>query len=150
MKRLLVTTDFSELGDLAIAPAADLARRIGASLTLVHVLGGERPPKPDKDGAYFHVAKRLYEADAEMEQTAKASLEERAKGFEGLEWKAAIARGSPIAGILALAKKHETDLIIISSQGRTGLTRILLGSVAEELARESPIPVLIWKQRPEA
>lgn len=146
MKRLLVTTDFSDLGDSAIGHAADLAKRIGASLTLIHVLGGERPPKPDEDAAYFEVAKRLYDADAEMEQTAQASLEERAKGFEGLEWKAAIARGSPIEGILSVAKAEQIDLIVISSQGRTGLTRIFLGSVAEELARESPVPVLIWKE----
>jgi nucleotide-binding universal stress UspA family protein len=149
MKRLLVTTDFSELGDSAIPPAAELAGKLGAELTICHVLGGERPPKPDKDAPYFKVAQRLFEADEEMERQALASIEERASDLADVEWVAKLARGAAIDGIMAVAKDTGADMIVISSQGRTGLTRILLGSVAEELARESPVPVLIWKQKPE-
>ena len=149
MKRLLVTTDFSELGDSAIPPAAELAAKLGAELTICHVLGGERPPKPDEDAPYYTVAQRLFEADEEMEKQALASIEERASDLKDITWVAKLARGVAIEGIKAIANETGADLIVISSQGRTGLTRMLLGSVAEELARESPVPVLIWKQKPE-
>ena len=150
MKQVLVTTDFSELADEAIAPAAEIARGTGAELTLAHVLGTERPPKPQADAAYYKVAQRLYEADQELEAQARASLEERARTLSGVRCNVALARGEPVAGILQIAKQQQTEMIVISSQGRTGLRRFLLGSVAEELARLSPVPVLIWKHAEEA
>lgn len=146
MKKILVTTDFSELGDLAVQPAAELAKRLGAELLVAHVLGGEAPPEPDEGAAYYKVAKRLYDADMEMERQTLAALEERTRDL-GVDGRAVVARGAPVEGILSLAGRENVDLIVISSQGRTGLKRILLGSVAEELARLSPVPVLIWKDR---
>jgi tellurite resistance protein TerC len=145
VKRILVTTDFSELGDGALTPAAELASKLGAELILAHVLAGDRPPEPDQDAPYYKVAKSLFDADQEMERQALASLDERGKGLDGVEPRSVLTRGTAIAGILALAEEQGVDLIVISSQGRTGLKRILLGSVAEELARRSPRPVLIWK-----
>ncbi|RMG18932.1 MAG: universal stress protein [Planctomycetota bacterium] len=146
VKKILVTTDFSELGDLAVQPAAELAKRLGAELLVAHVLGGEAPPEPDEGAAYYKVAKRLYDADMEMERQTLAALEERTRDL-GVDGRAVVARGAPVEGILSLAGRENVDLIVISSQGRTGLKRILLGSVAEELARLSPVPVLIWKDR---
>lgn len=146
MKHILVTTDFSALADLALAPAADLARRLGAKLTLAHILGAERPPEPDENAPYYKVAKRLWDADQELEAQALAALQERNQNLPDLACDVIIARGSPVDGIVKLAQKVGADLIVISSQGRTGLSRILLGSVAEEMARVSPVPVLIWKQ----
>lgn len=144
MKHVLVTTDFSELGDQAIAPAADLARRLGAQLTIAHVVTAEKPPAPDANAPYFKVAQRLWQADQELEAGVKASLEERAAQCGG-EVQVGVARGGAIDGILELVRERGIDLIVMSSQGRSGLSRILLGSVAEELSRRSPVPVLIWK-----
>jgi nucleotide-binding universal stress UspA family protein len=146
MKHVLVTTDFSELGDQALAPAADLARRLEAKLTIAHVVTAEQPPAPDPSAPYYHVAQRLYEADQELAAGVRASLEERAAAVGGAE--VAVARGGAIDGLLALVRERGIDLIVMSSQGRSGLTRILLGSVTEELARRSPVPVLIWKSPP--
>jgi len=147
VKAILVTTDFSELADAAILPAADLARRLDARLVLVHALESERPPKPHPDAHYFKVALRLYEADKELEAQALASLEERTRALQGQEWKAIVGRGAAIQAILDVVESEDVDLVVISSQGRSGLKRILLGSVAEELAREAPVPVLIWKEK---
>ena len=144
MKKILVTTDFSELADKAIGPAAELAQKLEARLTLVHVLTSERPPKPDPSAPYYKVALRMFEADQELEAQIRQNLQQRADACPG-DCKVAIARGGAVSGLLALAKEQQADMIVISSQGRSGLSRILLGSVAEELARESPIPVLIWK-----
>ena len=150
MKAILVTTDFSELAERALKPAADLAGRLNAKLILGHVVTSEKPPVPDKDAAHYTVAKRLYEADAEMESSILAALQERADELKPTEVVIDTARGGAIEGILKLAQAHEVGMIVISSLGRTGLRRLFLGSVAEELARNSPIPVLVWKEPADA
>lgn len=145
MKHILVTTDFSPLADKAIPAAADLARCLGAKLTLANIVTSDRPPRPDPAAPYFKVAQRLWDADKELEAQVTASLRERAQKVEGLDVGVAIGRGHAVEGITNLARDIGADLIVISSQGRTGLARVFLGSVAEEIARSSPIPVLIWK-----
>lgn len=147
IQRVLVTTDFSPLAEQAIGPAAELARNAeGGCLILTNVIGGQRPPKPVPGGPHHLAAKQLYEADLEQEQETLHKLEAQLKAYEGLTWRAVVGRGEPIDAILDVAKREQADLIVISSQGRTGLKRLILGSVAEELARVSPLPVLIWKQ----
>lgn len=144
LQRILVTTDFSPIAEQAIEPAAQMAQDSDATLILVHVMEA-RPPKPDPKAGHYKAAKAVYEADQEREAKQLTQLEARLKRYEGLDWKAVIGRGEPIPTILALAKKEQADLLVISSSGRTGFKRLLLGSVAEELARSSPKPVLIWK-----
>lgn len=148
MKNILVTTDFSPLADAAIERAADLARGMGAELTLVHVITEDRPNEPDPDAPYFKVAKRVWDADQAREKEARQQLEERARRLQGVKAFTAIGRGPAVEGILAVAKDMGADLLVISSSGRTGVQRLILGSVAEELARSSPVPVLIWKSKP--
>lgn len=149
MKHIVVTTDFSLLADKALPAAADLAKRLGAKLTLIHSLGGEQPPKPIPNAPYYNVAQRLWEADAELQKEARLALEERAHGL-AVAAEVAIVRGDPVEAVVAWAKENGVDLVVISSAGKTGVKRALLGSVAEEMARSSPIPVLIWKSPPEA
>lgn len=147
IQRVLVTTDFSPLAEQAIGPAAELALRAeGGCLILTNVIGGQRPPQADPDGPHYLAAKQLYEADLEQERDTLHKLEALLKPYEGLNWRAVVGRGEPIEAILDVAKRERADMIVISSQGRTGLKRLILGSVAEELARVSPLPVLIWKQ----
>lgn len=148
MKHILVTTDFSALADQAIGPAALLAKGLGAKLTLAHVVTSDRPPEPDPTAPFYKIAKRLYDADLELEEQVKTSLRERGQKLQGVDVGVAVGRGNAVDGIIEVAKQIGADLIIISSQGRTGLARLVLGSVAEEMARSSPIPVLIWKQPP--
>ena len=149
MTHVQVTTDFSELAYQAIPPAADLAKRLGAKLTIAHVLTAERPPEPDPGAPHYKVAKRLWEADQELEAEVKASLQERAAECQGTV-EVAVCRGGAIESILELVAAKGIDMIVMSSMGRSGLSRILLGSVTEELARRSPVPVLIWKNAPAA
>lgn len=145
MRHIVVTTDFSPLADRAVPAAADLARRLGAKLTLAHVITSQRPPEPDPNAPFFKVAQRLFEADRELEGQVMASLRERGQRIAGLDVGVALGRGGAVEGIIEVAREVGADLIVISSQGRTGLARMLLGSVAEEMARVSPVPVLIWK-----
>ena len=147
IQRILVTTDFSPLADQAIAPAAELAVRAAEGcLILANVVSGQRGAKPIPGAPHFQAASNLYEADLEHERETLRKLEERLRPIEGLTWRAVVGRGEPIASILEIAQREQADLIVTSSQGRTGLKRLILGSVAEGLARVSPLPVLIWKQ----
>lgn len=150
MKHILVTTDFSPLADKAVPAAAELAGKLGAKLTLANIVTSDRPPKPDPEAPYYKVAQRLWDADKELETQVTASLRERAQKLAGVDVGVAIGRGNAVDGIITLAREVGADLIVISSQGRTGLARVFLGSVAEEMARVSPIPVLIWKSPPTA
>jgi nucleotide-binding universal stress UspA family protein len=147
VKHILVTTDFSPLADAALGLAGELAKLYGAKLTLAHVIPGDRPAEPDPQAPYFKVAKRVWDADIEVERTAREELDKRAAAA-GVAADLALARGEPVPGLLDVIKQVGADLVVISSAGRTGLSRIVLGSVAEELARNSPIPVLIWKSQP--
>ena len=54
--------------------------------------------------------------------------------------------GSPVTEILAVAEDKKVDLIVMASHGRTGLSRLLMGSVAEGVMREAPCPVLVVRQ----
>lgn len=148
MKHILVTTDLSDLADLALEPAARLARDCDAKLTVFYTVGTEAPPKPDPDGAYYKVALGLWEADQAIVQDSQRKLDERVAGIEGVAAEGVLGRGDPVDAILGYVGKHDVEMIVISSHGRTGLKRMLLGSVAEEVARKSPVPVLIWKTKP--
>ena len=64
----------------------------------------------------------------------------------GLEGEIAVVHGVPFQEILDTAKKRQVALIIMGTHGRTGLTHILLGSVAEKVVRLAPCPVLIARQ----
>lgn len=150
MKNILVTTDFSPLADLAFAPAGELARNLEGKLIAVHVIETPRPPKPDPTGPYFKAAQALYQADAEREAECLKELELRTRKLAGVDWKAVVGRGNPIKTVLEIARLEDSDLIVISSAGRSGIKRLLLGSVAEQMLRESPLPVLVWKQHPGA
>ncbi|KHE92850.1 MAG: putative universal stress protein [Candidatus Scalindua brodae] len=57
-----------------------------------------------------------------------------------------VVQGIPFAGIIEISKKKKIDMIVMGSHGRTGITHILLGSVAEKVTRKAPCPVLIVKQ----
>lgn len=147
IQRILVTTDFSPLAEQAIGPAVELVRRADEGcLVLANVIGGQRPAKPDPDAPHFLVTKQLYDNDVEQERDTLHKLEAMLTPHEGLNWRAVVGRGEPVEALLDIAEREKADLIVISSQGRTGLKRLILGSVAEELARVSPLPVLIWKE----
>jgi universal stress protein A len=68
----------------------------------------------------------------------------------GLEVRYAVTAGKPAEEILAAAEAHQTDTIVMGTHGRTGLDRLLLGSVAESVVRMAPCTVVVVKPGPEA
>lgn len=120
-KKICCAVDLERDSRVAVDQAADLARRFDAELTLVYVVAS---PPPDAS----EVLNRLRE-DAE----ARA----------GREVQSLVLAGDPVAEIVRHARKERCDLVVVGTHGRTGLPRLVLGSVAERVARRSPCPVLV-------
>ena len=137
---MLVATDLSQETTACIAPIADLARSVGARITLLHVLETlEVIPR----GAAF--APPLEFDSAKTADSARGQLEERRSGFgPGIELSVDVVTGGDIAeAITAYAGAHDVDLIAVATHGRTGFRHLVLGSVAEGVIRRSTVPVLV-------
>jgi nucleotide-binding universal stress UspA family protein len=136
-KHILVPTDFGDASEHALAYALELAAKFDAKVTLLHVTA--LPP-------YFYsaYAQGLAWPTEQLEGHAKKELEAATKkakeGYAKLE--SAFVVGEPSRAILEFAKQRGADLIVMATHGRRGLSRLLLGSIAEKIVRLSPIPVM--------
>ena len=139
LRHILVPVDFSSHSLTAIRFASDWAKRFRASVCLLHVV------EPVNMSAPFGAqAVILPPPPIDYRTQAKAHLEELArKEFPRQKNVTAIVRdGVPYDSIIATAAKLKSDLIVISTHGRTGLMRVLMGSTAERVVRHAPCPVL--------
>ncbi|WP_102125337.1 universal stress protein [Deinococcus planocerae] len=135
---LLVTTDTSPLGDHALAHAQALAAGLGAELCALLVLPDPLPAVADGI-AYLPP---MSEGDLLAER--RGAEEKLAARVPGARVRVERATGRPIPGvILGVARDEDARLIVMSTHGRSGLSRALLGSVAEGVAHHSPVPVLL-------
>jgi nucleotide-binding universal stress UspA family protein len=140
-RRICCPIDFSESSRGALELAARLARRDGAGLTVLHVTGMDFPGDqgrilPDLRSARKGETTLLAEWTADAERLAGGTV-------------SSVLLSAPAAdAIVGFARDDATDLIVMSSHGRTGVRRLVLGSVAEAVARTAPCPVLLVR-RPE-
>lgn len=142
-ERILVPVDFSDYSDLALERGAELARRTGARLDVLHVIPEISYPDP-----YFADAAAIRAmTKAAQEQVPEALREKVSRVVAGddVEVETHMEVGSPAATIVDVATERESDMIVISSHGRTGLKRMFLGSVAEGVVRRATCPVLTVK-----
>lgn len=133
IKNILVTTDFSGYSATALDYAFPLANAAHAKVHLLHVVEGRRR----------HSVPIGYE-DADWNALQKF-IAENTDEFTVVE--PALAYGSPAAEIIRYAAEHKIDLIVIATHGRTGLSHVVVGSIAERIVRVSPVPVLTVKPR---
>jgi len=141
-EHIVCATDFSDTAEAAWDVACDLARVHQSDLTLVHVYA-DVPPSPDVTGpTVMHVweEQRRWVAD---------ELERRVHEAEtrGVRARALLELGAAAHGVLEAARQAHADLVVVGTHGRTGLERVLLGSVAEQVVRTAPCPVLTVKPR---
>ena len=138
-KHILAGTDFSDLGDKALHRAAELAVDLGARLTLVHVVGQE-----DAQNAMYgaHEARQVVEKLEAAHEKARGELAEKKKAAH-VEVACEVRVGAPADQILALASEKSADLIVVASNGQKGLSRWLLGSVADRVVRGADRDVLV-------
>jgi nucleotide-binding universal stress UspA family protein len=143
-KHILIATDGSELAGRAIAAGFDLARQLGAQVTVVTVTEPWTAVVTGDPGIVFPVE--------EYENSANESAARILSGATMLARKADLRCATlhvndqhPPEAILESAKKNGCDLIVMASHGRRGLGRLLLGSVAVKVLTYTTVPVLICR-----
>jgi len=125
IERILVPIDFSTNSMHALAAALSLTQRFGAELLLLHVVEPVYAAEPNMASADLTT---LLDA---QERTADERL-----------GRILVECGVPAQVIMEVARRTATDLIVIATHGRTGLSRMLIGSVAERVVRRAGCPVL--------
>jgi nucleotide-binding universal stress UspA family protein len=137
---ILAPSDFSTHSERAVHYACQLAERLNAPLHLLHVLSEIVPAGPDPLLMPV-MPPQFYK---ENEERALATLDQLPSPSWGKPPSVvrAVRWGSPVDTIVSYAVDHQIGMIVIATHGRTGLSHVLLGSVAERIVRESPCPVL--------
>ena len=138
IRRILVPTDFSACALSAVRYAAELADKFAAELVLLHVVSDAVLALPD---AVMPTPATDLHALTEAGKAGLADLI-AAEKLERLNPRPEVRLGSPAAEIIAAATDLHADLVCISTHGRGGIARVLLGSVAELVVRQAPCPVL--------
>ncbi len=139
IKRILYPTDFSEGSANAIPYVADLTRHYGAKLYIIHVLydivraTGWYVPHINIDEMYKEM-----EANA-MKELERCCIEEL-RGYRDIEYR--VLRGVPHEEILKFAEANNIDMIVMGTHSRKGIDRVIFGSTAERVVRDSRCPVL--------
>lgn len=140
--RILVPIDFSETSLRALPEAEKLAMGLPAELTLIHILapgGARRSIAPGKSKP---PPAAVLEADAEQGEELKRVRDEYLAEVDNVTLQ--IVSGESAAEAIAdQARNMHATMIVMSSHGRTGLSHVLLGSVAEAVVRSATCPVLI-------
>jgi nucleotide-binding universal stress UspA family protein len=139
IRRILAPTDFSELSKPGLQSALELAQAFGARLLLLHVV--EPPPYPVEGIVPSHLGATLLD---DLERQASSDLDQMLP--EAQRSKVDVARrvvvGIPYRKIVEVAGEEQTDLIVMTTHGRTGFGHLVMGSVAEKIVRTAPCPVL--------
>ena len=134
LKNILFATDFSAASDAAAPIAIQIARHYGAKVYGVHV---------NRFDDYTAAAPNAWAAMAEAaEKETKEDAGRLNEQLQGIEHEAVIGEGNIWEVVSNLIKEKEIDLVVLGTRGRTGLGRALLGSVAEQILRQAPCPVL--------
>jgi len=144
LKRILVPIDFSPTSLRTLRSVLPFARRFGASLSLVNVV--ERADSSNAQNA-AHLSPEGALVQLAKEHLA-AVLETEVAGLVPAE--AHIRIGRPFLEIIAFARLHEVDLIVLGPYGESHLGQSLLGSTAEKVIRHAPCPVLALHERERA
>jgi nucleotide-binding universal stress UspA family protein len=145
-KRILVATDGSTLSEKAVASAIDLATAHAASLVALTVV--PRYPKGCFEGAMAFSPEEIAHAEKQWADKAQAMLDsiEAHAAAAGVHAKPVVANSDRVAeSIIAAARKHGCDLIVMASHGRKGLQRLLLGSETQHVLTHSTLPVLVLR-----
>lgn len=146
IRRIVCPTDFSAPAGAAVEYAAEMARAFGAELLLLHVIPAMNYPLRS-----FGMAWPLPNLHEELRAHAAAEIEKVKKGIgPGVTVRTELRDGDAHAQVLACAKANSADLIVMGTQGHTGLKHALLGSTAERVVRLAECPVLTVRGKTDA
>ena len=145
-KCILIATDGSVLSDKAVDSGLALAALCGASVVAMKVVPSY--PLGYSEGALPTDASEIQRVEKQWSDAAQVLLDAiQAKGSaQGVEVQTVLVRSELVAeGVIAAAKKHACDLIVMASHGRKGVSRLLLGSETQHVLTHSHIPVLVLR-----
>tara|TARA_R110002051_G_scaffold48308_2_gene95360 strand:+ start:113910 stop:114731 length:822 start_codon:yes stop_codon:yes gene_type:complete len=140
MKKIIVLTDFSDQSGHALKAAADLAKKHKVELLVVHMLELNQAIFSSPEGMYIEQTVFLVKL---AEKNLKEFLDK--PYLEGLKVTPVIKHYKVFSELDAIAEEHNADLIVMGSNGASGLEEILIGSNAEKVVRNSSTPVLVIK-----
>ncbi len=139
VRRILAPVDFSDASDVAVQHAKEIALTYGAEIDLLHVVEAPfYPPAYGLEPTNFPTEEVIENVEQRLGDMAREDI-----GYEHvmIETKT----GNPAVEILDYVENNEVDLVVIATHGRTGLKRMLIGSVAELVLRRCPTPVFVVK-----
>jgi universal stress protein A len=141
IKSILFPTDFSSYNDAALKLASTLAAEAKATLYIIHVHDLQSLSAATAEFSYLDAPTWREQLGNAEEQLARIL-----PSAAGVKYERKCLTGNPLVEILKFAESHGVDLIVMASHGRTGLSRLLMGSLAEGVMRKARCPVLIVKQ----
>lgn len=134
-KKMVVGVDFSEHSDRAVKAALQVARSVGGSVVLVGVIPSPSEIVPSgnaEDQVTGGIEHRMRELAAELSKSSGVSVD---YGVEVSE--------DPAAALTRFVATWGGDVLVVGTSARTGLNRVLVGSIAERVLRSSTVPVLV-------
>lgn len=151
MKKILVPTDFSKPASIAIEVAADIAKKSGAELTLLHVI-------EEAVGNSMNVSGQVSTDAGWEEKLFNIKLIEKAKKqmaklvddskFDGVRLKPELRVGTPYHGMNKIITEKKVDLVVMGTSGKSDLEHMIIGSNTEKVVRTSACPVLTVHNKP--
>jgi nucleotide-binding universal stress UspA family protein len=136
MKRILFATDFSPASRHALRKAIDTAQKEGAELIIAHVY--EPPSALSLEGVDYQDMDRKLRATAQKELDAVAATVRA----NGVRVRGVLLAGNAAEGLIGVANENGVELLVMGTHGRTGLKKLVMGSVASHVVATAPCPVL--------
>jgi len=133
LNNVLFATDFSPCSNAALPYAVSISRQYGAKLCAAHVVSSV---------AYVAVSPEAWPTFAQQEQQRIQEVEDLEKKLQGIPHSVLTRAGNVWEVLARLVRENEIDLLVVGTHGRTGLQKLLMGSVAEEIFRKAYCPVL--------
>jgi universal stress protein A len=141
VKKMLAPIDFSKYSMDALDGAAELASDVGAELHVLHVVAPHR--------SFFEQESSELARETAMVEQTEEELARIKKDVLGNSDKivTAVVTGPPVVKIAEYARENKIDLVLMATHGHTGAEHLVIGSVAEKVARTAPCSVLIFRRR---
>ena len=137
IRNILFPTDFSLSSELALPYATTLARRYGAGVYLAHVLSAEAPIPFEAEPLPAEYDAERHRVERQMSHLLNSDV------LSGLRAEPVLEKGELWAALEDVIRRRAIDLIVSGTHGREGVSKLILGSAAEQIYRQSPVPVLL-------
>lgn len=145
MKKIMIATDGSGTSEKAARFGIEIARRGGGSVAVVYVMDVLRLAQLPGYTAFPGIKDQLLELMQKEGREATQYVQDLA-GESAVPSEKILAEGNPSEELLRISHDLKADLLVMGNVGRSGLDRLLLGSVAEKVVRTSEVPVLLVRE----